>query len=722
MVVAPSTFSRSAPLADGAGRYDDMGSGDGTIELTSEQTNDSTASDVKNATAVTHFVLESADSPDKGDAVHIEDRGDSIVAISCAYGKYVTAHSNGGISANADEVGPHEEFTKEEHPDGSMSLLAFNQKYLSVDRSGRIHSSSSVVGDAEKFLPIRRPKMNFALGRPATSSSVLFGGVASRATDGKDNHGVFVENGGVCAHTKNQTPSWIRSDLQQYVGVAALTLTGRDLQGANQYSKGWSIRIGNGSDFVGELCADDVDASGGKVTEIACKKPYPKGRYVTVWSKHWIVLCELQVFKEDDPNDNAVFLRTSQGKFVAIVEARLSADSNSPGELFNAGYTLKDLKEAGFKPEVLKREGFGYDELRDVGFYFHDLTAAGFGPDAYGAYPFLSTTHPPADVDPSKVGCDKGQSFRYWSDIPGNVPKYAGLPDRDKWEHLWDKLFLGSKPAQCNTPVMAVTPLGEGGRGFGSLLNGFVNEALVAMTTGWQFAVCAPQGSKNYWSKIFVDPGLLSCASCTAPSPGTEVGLWAAGAATSHSLASSPHLIEVETYKALKRFLHRKMFVLKPEYNESLENVTELLDLGSGPYIGVHIRRGDKIREAGFFRHIWEFANEAKRLCELIGANKIFVASDDGSVLEKFTHHINNKSIQVVEQPRLPPEAYAERGYYLKRSTERALVNDMMLLARADAYVGTASSNLDRWVFFTRDPATQSISMDDGGDFLRRSC
>merc|ERR1712113_1159498 len=103
-------------------------------------------------------------------------------------------------------------------------------------------------------------------------------------------------------------------------------------------------------------------------------------------------------------------------------------------------------------------------------------------------------------------------------------------------------------------------------------------------------------------------------------------------------------------YEGLKRFLYKKLFVLRPEFEEGVRNLSAQLNLTS--YVGVHIRRGDKISESGFFRHIWEFAAEAERLCAAVGAMKIFVASDDGSVYDKFRPHIHNGSIEVVQQPR----------------------------------------------------------------------
>merc|ERR1712061_188177 len=135
-----------------------------------------------------------------------------------------------------------------------------------------------------------------------------------------------------------------------------------------------------------------------------------------------------------------------------------------------------------------------------------------------------------------------------------------------------------------------------------------------------------------------------------------------------------------------------KMFVLRPQLEVDVLKLAMHLDLVDEPYVGVHIRRGDKIAESGFFRKTEDFAREAERLCAAVGARKIFLASDDASEFEKLRSHIRNRSITVLQQPRLSPETYHERGA-LQHTAESVLINDMILVVRADAYVRTASSN-----------------------------
>merc|ERR1712207_17376 len=97
------------------------------------------------------------------------------------------------------------------------------------------------------------------------------------------------------------------------------------------------------------------------------------------------------------------------------------------------------------------------------------------------------------------------------------------------------------------------------------------------------------------------------------------------------------------TLVALKRFLYKKLFVLRPELQADLSELQAELGLTHDPYVGVHIRRGDKRAESGFFRQTKDFAVEAFRLCEAIGAKKVFLASDNSSEFEKLEYHIGRE-------------------------------------------------------------------------------
>jgi hypothetical protein len=678
-----------------------------------------------------HLVVKSVVTAPTEQAMRRVDLGGGRVAFRCAQGTYLSAHEGGIVSANVFTIGRQETFKIIDHQDGTVSFETYSGHYLSARRSGRITANADFIQDWEKFELISMATINVALKQPVTASTFGWHGDPWKATDGKANDGIYQDNAsGVCAHTRNETPSWISVDLDQPATVSSLMLVGRACSWSGcSYSKNWTVRVGYFQNASDALCKAEVDAYGGAKVEVSCNQPHPNGRFITIWSDQWIVLCELEAYREED---GSLLFRTFHGKYVATIPATLGHDqrgADSLSDLRNAGFTAKELKGEGFSAVDLKDAGFPYEDLRAAGFGFIDLQLAGFGPEDYiGSHKWISTTRAPQETNIQKVACMKGHPFVWSNLIPKEVPAFNGLPPRERWGQIFDISFIDQPADPCATPVMATMPLGEAKRGFGSDMNNFVNEALVAMYTGRPFSICAPEGIRNLWAENFVDPGLHRCSTCVLPKSIEDVspGAWAAGAQTSVAEvgASSERAFRLVD---IKRFLYKKLFVLRPEVQSALEQLQEELGLTHEPYVGVHIRRGDKRAESGFFRTTEDFAFEAQRLCHALGIKKVFLASDDSSEFEYLRGNMTQLSdsstelIQVVEQPRLAARTYAQRGA-LKQSAEQVLINDIMLLIRADAYVGTSSSNLDRFVWFQRDPTTQSVSLDDGGDYLYRSC
>lgn len=333
-------------------------------------------------------------------------------------------------------------------------------------------------------------------------------------------------------------------------------------------------------------------------------------------------------------------------------------------------------------------------------------------------YTFVSTTWPP--LSRQGIPCKAGQPFDIPTLLRDHLPKFYGLPPRSHWEIVWAQIKQGLKHATCSTPVQASVRLPSPHHGFGSQMNNFVNEVLVSMYSGMPITLCSPPGVRDMWAENFVNPGLPYCnnAACNVPPPDVMDApmVWCSGANASMYLAGK----EPDSLISIKRFLFQKLFQLKPEVSDRVTSLQRQLGILNEPYVGIHFRRGDKIREAGFFRKAADFANYAVELCRAMGARKIFLASDDPDAASEFRHLIHN-GIQIVSQLPQSPEEYAERGT-LDPRTEEVLINDVVLLIRANALVGTASSNLDRFVWFQRDPSTQSVSLDDGGSYILRSC
>jgi hypothetical protein len=331
-------------------------------------------------------------------------------------------------------------------------------------------------------------------------------------------------------------------------------------------------------------------------------------------------------------------------------------------------------------------------------------------------YKPVVTTFPP--YQPTRVPCPKGEQFAPAYLLNPYVPPFSALPPADQWESIWQKITNNATKDFCATTIQGVVRLPSPHHGFGSSMNNFVNEVLVAMYSQTPMTLCSPPGVRDLWAEHFVDPGLSHCSMCFPPPPEATSApmVFASGAQASMSLAA----VANETLVGIKRFIYKKLFKLSPETDAAVTELQRKLGILDEPYVALHIRRGDKLRESSLFRTSADFASYATKLCDAMGAKKVYVASDDPLAAAEVRQFMP-KAIQVVAQPPETPLEYGERGF-LDLHTENVLMNDVALLIRANAYVGTASSGLDRWVWFQRDPNTQSISLDDGGDYLRRSC
>jgi hypothetical protein len=47
---------------------------------------------------------------------------------------------------------------------------------------------------------------------------------------------------------------------------------------------------------------------------------------------------------------------------------------------------------------------------------------------------------------------------------------------------------------------------------------------------------------------------------------------------------------------------------------------------------------------------------------------------------------------------------------------EKNVLTDVTALVRSTGFIGTASSNIDRLVYFQRDPSKATLSLDEGGN------
>lgn len=147
------------------------------------------------------------------------------------------------------------------------------------------------------------------------------------------------------------------------------------------------------------------------------------------------------------------------------------------------------------------------------------------------------------------------------------------------------------------------------------------------------------------WVKFFKDPGFARCSTCQGivgeflrVGPGQDLqypmGI-EAGSCASNVLGAN---ISLPT----KRYVYSRLFEFKPEIMEKHASLLTSLGLDGVPYVGVHLRRGDKASEMELMglpqSSALDFAVEIRKQCKLINAGgestcHVFLASDDSSSL-----------------------------------------------------------------------------------------
>lgn len=309
-----------------------------------------------------------------------------------------------------------------------------------------------------------------------------------------------------------------------------------------------------------------------------------------------------------------------------------------------------------------------------------------------------STTHSP--LMPSLDGSTLSMS---------DLLSSAKWPAKDDYDHAFSSVVSGAAGDACSAPLLARSRLSP--YGMGAHLNQFANEVALAMYSGKRIALCAPSDVRDTWAKYFEDPGFSRCGSCdwgAGPRQYREMG-WDVSDSPDHSSMAD-----------VKRYLYRRLFALKYDAQTAVDAGLSSLGL-SGNYVGVHVRRGDKGMEVPLVP-IGRFVASIQDMCSTLGTNTVFLASDDASTRAALQQQLGG-SYKIVEQARLPPEAYALRGEaaralsppFGEEEEEKSVLVDVAALVRAAGFIGTASSNIDRLVYFQRDPSAPTVSLDEGG-------
>lgn len=292
-----------------------------------------------------------------------------------------------------------------------------------------------------------------------------------------------------------------------------------------------------------------------------------------------------------------------------------------------------------------------------------------------------------------------------------DILENAKWPAREDFDKTFSTVAFGAVSAPCSAPLLGRARLSPWG--LGAHLNQFANEVEVAMYTGKPMALCAPPDVRDSWARYFQDPGFSRCSTCdwgVGPHNYRQMG-WDIGENTDQSPATE-----------MKRYLYKKLMTLNVEAQSTVDQGLSELGLSQTTYVGVHIRRGDKSQEVPPVP-TQRYAAAVVEMANKVGANTVFLASDDAAVHGELQEQLGS-SYKIVEQQRLPPEDYALRGAaarsnpppFGEEDEEKSFLIDVGALVHSAAFVGTASSNIGRLVYFQREPTAPAVSLDEGGN------
>jgi len=273
--------------------------------------------------------------------------------------------------------------------------------------------------------------------------------------------------------------------------------------------------------------------------------------------------------------------------------------------------------------------------------------------------------------------------------------------------------------------------------GLGSRVNTFADELVLAFMTGGSFSLCAGQDkfSRYIWAPYFEN--VANFAFCDLPKLHacgyTEYESLTVGASVSESLLK----IDREYIDDLKHFLFPYIWTYNSKTQARVDETLRSAGLTGEPYVGVHVRRGDKLIKEAKYIPAGQYANAVSNLSssvrrsalassfvqtvkrELGSISQVYLSSDDSTVAQELQIALG-PAVKVLTPPRPSGDHLLEgRGYGSDEEMMSVLV-DVEALRKAHAFVGTASSNMGRLAYFLRPKASRSVSLDIDGDWLKR--
>jgi len=272
--------------------------------------------------------------------------------------------------------------------------------------------------------------------------------------------------------------------------------------------------------------------------------------------------------------------------------------------------------------------------------------------------------------------------------------------------------------------------------GFGSKVNNFMNQLAVAAYGNFSVSVAgAPElrGFLETWNSFFENP-LPSCEYKKVSSDFQKI--LSQKERDFFQQLSTTHKRYAED---AKRAIYRTYYQYKADTMARIENTLKRYDLPD-KFFGVQIRHGDKVEEADpiqteDYAHIVQEGKStavseavamarsvAQQIIDMESHNirTVWLASIDREAEATLREILGGEYvIKSLVQTTKEWNGNADKLYYPGSEHVYDLLTDVEALRRSHTFIGTASSNIARLVYFLREPGHKAISLDES--FLERA-
>jgi hypothetical protein len=156
---------------------------------------------------------------------------------------------------------------------------------------------------------------------------------------------------------------------------------------------------------------------------------------------------------------------------------------------------------------------------------------------------------------------------------------------------------------------------------------------------------------------------------------------------------------DIKTWQLKLTDIIKRIYIYNDEIAAIISGYKDIIGIPNNNYIGVHIRRGDKIRSKEMSEiNIEQYAIAIKR--NAFHSKNIYIATDDVTVVEELRLQLGNE-FNIYFNVLLKTDGFDETRFNKKskksRFTETILaLLDVDILANSSYFIGTYSSNFSR--------------------------